>query len=247
MHADTTTGSAASTTTQTAPQATGSAEAGDTEAGPANDVVPYFVNHDRRRRFPWSLYHRGLERRLARAVAALPAARPRVLVVGCGLEPFVPDVIGPIYYGADLDAASIAACRSRYPQIAERLAVCPGPYELPGTGAFAIAFDAIVAKEVIEHLDDPERWVRSLAARLAPGGELLITTPNYGGLSTLPLLESTLLELLARRDGYSRRHIHPSRFSRERLEALRVPGLELLEVEATFTRWALFARWRKGG
>ena len=110
MHADTTTGSAAN------PQPR------QTDAEPTNDVVPYFVNHDRRRRFPWSLYHRGLERRLARAVAALPAARPRVLVVGCGLEPFVPDVIGPIYYGADLDAASIATCRSRYPQVAERLA-----------------------------------------------------------------------------------------------------------------------------
>ena len=221
------------------------ADARDSDA--ANDVVPYFVNHDRRRRFPWSLYHRGLERRLARAVAALPAARPRVLVVGCGLEPFVPDVVGPIYYGADLDAASIDACRSRYPQIAERLAVCPGPYELPTTGAFAIPFDAIVAKEVIEHTGDPERWAQNLAARLAPAGELLITTPNYGALSTLPLLESTLLELLARRDGYSRKHIHPSRFTRERLEALRLPGLELLEVEATFTRWALFGRWRKGG
>ena len=241
MRADTTTSPA----TNSAAHAAANAEARDTDADPANDVVPYFVNHDRRRRFPWSLYHRGLERRLARAVAALPTARPRVLVVGCGLEPFVPDVIGPIYYGADLDAASIAACRERYPQIAERLAVCPGPYELPSTGAFAIQFDAIVAKEVIEHLDDPERWVRSLAARLAPGGELLITTPNYGGLSTLPLLESTLLELLARHDGYSRKHIHPSRFSRDRLEALQVPGLTLIEVGATFTRWALFARWRK--
>jgi SAM-dependent methyltransferase len=214
-------------------------------ADTTRDVVPYFVNHDRRRRFPWSLYHRGLERRLARACAALPVAQPRVLVVGCGLEPFVPDVIGPIYYGADLDAASIATCKQRYPQVAERLAVCPTPYELPSSGAFDIDFDAIVAKEVIEHLDDPERWVQGLAVRLAPGGELLITTPNYGGLSTLPLLESTLLELLARRDGYSRRHIHPSRFSRRSLAALRVPGTELVEIQPTLTRWALFARWRK--
>jgi len=166
-------------------------------------------------------------------------------VVGCGLEPFIPGVTGPVYYGADLDEGSVSACSSRFPEAAERLAVCPSPYELPAAGGFAVEFDAIVAKEVIEHLEDPERWVRALAARLAPGGELLITTPNYGRFSTLALLEATVLELFARRDGYSRRHIHPSRFTRKRLAALDVPGLELMEIQDTWTHWALFARWRK--
>jgi SAM-dependent methyltransferase len=203
------------------------------------------VNHSRRQRFPWSLYHRGLERRLADAVAGLAPAKPKVLVVGCGLEPFVPGVTGPVYFGADLDESSVSACRRRYPEAAERLAVCPSPYDLPAAGEFDIEFDAIVAKEVIEHLEDPERWVRGLAARLAPGGELLLTTPNYGAFSTLPLLEATVLELFARRDGYSRRHIHPSRFTQERLASLSVPGLVLMQIECTRTRWALFGRWRK--
>jgi len=149
-----------------------------------------------------------------------------------------------VYYGADVDEASIAECRACYPELAPRLAVCPGPYELPAGDAFEEPFDAIIAKEVIEHLEEPERWARSLAKRLAPGGELLITTPNYGRFSTLPLLEGTLLELVARLDGYSRKHIHPSRFTRTRLEELPVP-LELLEVESTWTGWALFGRWRK--
>jgi 2-polyprenyl-3-methyl-5-hydroxy-6-metoxy-1,4-benzoquinol methylase len=169
---------------------------------------------------------------------------PRVLVVGCGLEPFVPGVEGPLYYGADLDEASIAACRTRYPELAARLRTCPGPYELPSGGAFDVQFDAIIAKEVIEHLEQPERWATNLAERLAPGGELLITTPNYGRYSTLPLLEDTVLELFARLDGYSRKHIHPSRFTRRRLEELPLP-LERLEVDCTLTGWALFGRWRK--
>jgi SAM-dependent methyltransferase len=207
-------------------------------------AAQYFANHDRRRRFPWSLYHRDLERRLAQAVRALrPGAK--LLVVGCGLEPFVPGVDGPRYYGADLDPGSIAACSARYPELEARLAVCPNAYELPSSGAFGVDFDAIVAKEVIEHLHDPERWMAMLAQRLAPGGELLITTPNYSRLSTLPLLEATLLELFARRDGYSRKHIHPSRFTRDRLRNLAVPGLTIVQIESTLTRWALFARWRK--
>jgi SAM-dependent methyltransferase len=206
---------------------------------------PYFVNHGRRHRFPWSLYHRDLERRLAAAVVSLNNPQAKVLVVGCGLEPFVPGVEGPVYYGADLDPASISACKALHPELAARLAACPGPYELPSGGAFDVQFDAIVAKEVIEHLDDPQRWMTALAERLAIGGELLITTPNYGTFSTLPILEATLLELFARRDGYSRRHIHPSRFTRRRLETLSLPGMELLQIESTLTRWALFARWRK--
>jgi len=206
----------------------------------------YFSNHDRRLKFPWSLYHRGLSRRLARVLVELPSPRPRVLVVGCGLEPFVPGAERPEYYGVDLDHNSVAACRERFPEMKDRLAVCPGPYELPRHGAFQLAFDAILAKEVIEHLEQPERWVRTLASALAPGGELLLTTPNYGRWSTLPLIEATVLELVARRDGYSRKHLHPSRFDKRRFQDLDIaPDVRLVGVETTRTGWALFGRWRK--
>ncbi len=39
-------------------------------------------------------------------------------------------------------------------------------------------FDVILATEIIEHVEDPGRLLRSLAKHLAPGGRLLITTPN---------------------------------------------------------------------
>lgn len=207
--------------------------------------TPYFMNHDRRRRFPWSLYHRDLELLIANALRSLEAAQPKVLVVGCGLEPLVPGVDGPEYYGADVDPKSIQKCRELHPELTERLAPCPSPYELPVAGKFDVQFDAIVAKEVIEHLTEPQRWLAALAERLRPGGELLLTTPNYGRFSTLPLLESTVLELFARRDGYSRKHIHPSRFSRKTLEQVSVPGMQRFDVHITLLGWALFARSRK--
>lgn len=207
--------------------------------------APYFANHDRRRRFPWSLYHAELERRLAMSINRLgPGAR--VLVVGCGLEPWVPGVNQAECYGVDVDAAAVELCRARHPALAGRLAVCPGPYELPRTAPFDRPFDVVVAKEVIEHVPVPERWGRELVRQLVPGGELLLTTPNYGRWSTLWVLERTVLELVARVDGYSRRDIHPSRFDRRRLAALDLgPEVTVVEVHTTRTGWALFGRWRR--
>ena len=40
------------------------------------------------------------------------------------------------------------------------------------------AFDAIVAAEVIEHLENPRFVVRELSRLVAPGGVVIITTPN---------------------------------------------------------------------
>ncbi len=171
-----------------------------------------------------------------------------MLVVGCGLEPEVVGVPSARWYGCDLDARAIATCQQQFPEAADRLAVCPGPFELPLTGSFEGAFDVVMAKEVIEHLDDPVPWARGLAARVAPGGSLLLSTPNYGRWLTLPLLERTVLEWIAKRDGYSRRHIHPSRFDRKRLAALDLgPEMELVSVSTAITGWTLLGHWHRRG
>lgn len=39
-------------------------------------------------------------------------------------------------------------------------------------------FDAIVCGELIEHLEEPYRFLRALRPALAPGGTLVISTPN---------------------------------------------------------------------
>lgn len=207
--------------------------------------APYFANHDRRKRLPWTLYHGELNQRIARAIRQ-QGHSPRVLVVGCGLEPEVADgPPGAVYYGCDLDARAIEECRRRYPSMAARLSVCPSPEELPEEGELAGEFDIVLAKEVIEHLDAPQSWARMLASRVAPGGQLLLSTPNYGRFSTLPWIEKTLLEWLARRDGYSRSHIHPSRFDRRRLVALDLPDLSLVQVKVARTGWTLLGQWRR--
>ncbi len=41
-------------------------------------------------------------------------------------------------------------------------------------------FDCIIAVEVVEHIYDPNQFVTQLAARLKPGGRLVIATPDMG-------------------------------------------------------------------
>jgi 2-polyprenyl-6-hydroxyphenyl methylase/3-demethylubiquinone-9 3-methyltransferase len=53
-------------------------------------------------------------------------------------------------------------------------------------------FDLIISLEVIEHVADPRAFVDALARRLAPGGLLILSTPNRTGWSKL--LTITLAE-----------------------------------------------------
>jgi len=57
-------------------------------------------------------------------------------------------------------------------------------------------FDLLTCLEVIEHVADPAAFVQALAARLAPGGLLILSTPNATGWSKL--LTITLAEGLGR-------------------------------------------------
>ena len=208
-------------------------------------MTEYFVNHARRTRFPWSLYHDDISRRIASAVRS-HGPSPHVLIVGCGLEPLVPGVEDAFCFACDIDARSIEACRQCQPAMAARLAVCPAPDVLPQDPGFEGPFDVVVAKEVVEHVSGPQAWARVVSRGLRIGGELVLSTPNYGRFSTLPLIESTILEALARLDGYSRREIHPSRFDRRTLALLNPsPDMELIDVSASFLGWALVGRWRR--
>ena len=49
-------------------------------------------------------------------------------------------------------------------------------------------FDLVVSMEVIEHVADPATFVRGLAGALAPGGLLILSTPNRTPRSRLALI-----------------------------------------------------------
>ena len=193
----------------------------------------YFANHARVRKFPWSLYHAPLERDLARFLGAVSG---RVLVVGGGLMHELDAAPRGIEFTVvDIDPRAVEAVRDR---VAEVHVVPP---ETPLDHVLAGKFDAVYAKEVIEHVHEWPQWLAGLRRLLVPGGRLWLSTPNYGE-PWLPALESTVLELVARRSGFTRRHMHPTRFSRGSLaRGLSEAGFAEIDVRVTPTRLALTA------
>ena len=205
----------------------------------------YFENHRHKLRFPWTLYHAPLERDLANFLHHVAVDHPEghVLVVGCGLLHEIDQ--GPPglrYVVADIDPRAVDAVLARNdPRIVSGHVVAPEhPIQL------GRRFAAIYAKEVIEHIHAWPTWLAGLRRAAIPGGRLWLSTPNYGE-PWLPSLESTVLELVARRSGFSRKHIHPTRFSRRSLErGLLAANFVDVKASVTPTRLAITSWSRRG-
>ena len=65
-------------------------------------------------------------------------------------------------------------------------------YRAVGVEAVEGKFDLVTSMEVIEHVADPQAFIDDLAARLAPGGLMILSTPNRTAWSKL--LTITLAE-----------------------------------------------------
>jgi SAM-dependent methyltransferase len=200
----------------------------------------YFANHARARQFPWSIYHQPLERDLTKFLGRVAEDHPggEVLIVGCGLlHELDAAPQGLRFHVVDIDPRAIAAVLARDEPRLTGGTVVPAEQPIDLGRQFA----AIYAKEVIEHVLAWPTWLTGLRRALVPYGRIWLSTPNYGE-PWLPALESTLLELVARRSGFSRRTMHPTRFSRRSLaRGLRSCGFEFVDVKPIPTRLALKA------
>lgn len=89
-------------------------------------------------------------------------------------------------------------------------------------------FDLVTSLEVVEHVGDPRAFVAALAARVAPGGLLILSTPNRTAWSKL--LTITLAEGLGKVPRGT--HDYAKFIAPEELCAMvREAGLEVVDIE----------------
>ncbi len=98
----------------------------------------------------------------------------RVLEVGCGMGHLLTWLVDSYQvYGADINPWALAESRRNVPQ------GCFLLLSAEELGAFQDgSFQIVVSKHVVEHLPNPERSIAEMSRVLAPGGLLLLATPN---------------------------------------------------------------------
>lgn len=116
-------------------------------------------------------------RLLERVDRRRPNARRHLLDVGCATGAFLYAALqrGWTVRGVEVGEASVDYARARLGLDVERGSLYE--FEAP-----AESFDLVVVLEVIEHLERPAESLRHFHRMLAPGGLLLLTTPNFDSL-----------------------------------------------------------------
>lgn len=117
-----------------------------------------------------------------------PLAGRRAIDVGCGAgllaEPLAR--MGAAVTGVDAAPENIAAARGH--AAGQGLAITYHAGELAALPP--ATFDLVTSMEVVEHVADPATFIGELAARLAPGGLMILSTPNRTMWSKLLLVEA---------------------------------------------------------
>lgn len=202
----------------------------------------YYSNHSLKLRFPWSLYHRPIVAALQAAVAQ--SEGPEVLNLGSGpfLELGLVQRRGRRFTICDIDPRAVERAREIWGEALAGADLIESGKPLPYEDE---RFHLVVAMDVIEHVPEPVIWVREALRVLKPQGRLFLTTPNYDSLS-LRVIESTALEAVARIQGFSRKHIHPTKMNPQRLASvLAEAGASHCVIRKRSLGWVLSARATK--
>lgn len=102
-----------------------------------------------------------------------------VLEIGCGVGHFLDKVrtrLAPrVLVGTELNDTAASRARERGMDVSAS--------DLEDIAAqFPEGFDAVCAFQVLEHLPDPALFLRQVSSLVRPGGTVVITVPNAGGV-----------------------------------------------------------------
>ena len=95
-----------------------------------------------------------------------------LLDIGCGTGTLARDVDSARYLGVDQDEESIAIAKNKFPT-----------HRFLALAEFAQSqndnqFERIVGLAVIEHVEDPQKWLAWLRTLLRASGQVVLTTPH---------------------------------------------------------------------
>ena len=98
--------------------------------------------------------------------------KSKVFDFGCGQGAFSPRLVdrGMMVDACDIDVSQIKAEVNRKIQLDLNR-------EIP-SGTFTTKYDVILAVEIIEHLQNPWKYLHDCSKLLGPGGFIVLTTPN---------------------------------------------------------------------
>lgn len=156
-----------------------------------------------------------------------------VLEVGCGPGDLAARVLSPTcdYLGIDIDASQIELAQQRYPHFAFARG---SAYELPVESE---SRDLVIACEVLEHLDAPEKALAEIA-RVAKRW-VLISVPWEPAWRILNVARGKYWTRFGNTPG------HLQHFSRGAISSLIETQVELSQLRRPFP-WTMFLGKRKG-
>lgn len=167
-------------------------------------------------------HHAHLNAFIVEQVEKLPEGSS-ILDGGCGLSIWVTDAVRRRYniLSMDCQPESIAFCRSYYD---DNRYFVGDLYDIP---LQSNSVDAVVLREVIEHIKEPERAVLEIKRVLKSSGRIILTTPNYTSLP-LFLIENIYNRFFSEIKPYLD-DVHPSKFKFHQLRLLLEKHFSVLE------------------